>query len=109
MTTKPLRSPLTTEEARSIIAWQDNYPHDGEHNPIWAADFDRWLNDLNPWPILDVRYDAAKASNLGDQLTSDERTERVRIELENAFAAGALWQYSRGAASPDALPTEEPK
>lgn len=36
-------------------------------------------------------------SNLGDQLRPDELTERVRIELENAFAAGALWQHGQGA------------
>lgn len=50
---------------------------------------------LNPWPALDERYAAAKSANLGDQLRPEEITERVRIELENAFAAGALWQYGR--------------
>lgn len=55
------------------------------------------LCNPNPWPSLTERYAAARASNLGDQLAEAERTERVRIELENAFAAGALWQYHRSA------------
>ena len=54
-------------------------------------------NDSNPWPDLYVRHDAAKhAQTLGSQLRPDELTERVKTELENAFAAGALWQYHRG-------------
>jgi hypothetical protein len=43
MTNEPLRVPFTTDDIRSVVAWQDNYPHAGEHNDIWAAEFDRWL------------------------------------------------------------------
>ena len=56
---------------------------------------DQANHTLNPWPALNERYDAAKSANLGDQLRPEEITERVRVELENAFAAGALWQYGR--------------
>lgn len=82
---------LTTDQVRE--AYSDIW---GDHGDNREAEFNRWLNDRNPWPMLDVRYDAAKAANLGDQLRPDELTERVRIELGNAFAAGALWQYGRG-------------
>lgn len=71
-----------------------------------GAAFDRWLATLNPWPALDERYDAAKEAGLGDQLRPEELTERVRIELQNAFAAGALWQYGRGQTSASNTPKE---
>jgi hypothetical protein len=68
-----------------------------------GEEFDRWLAnheerirlEVNPYPLFDERYDAAKSATLGDQLRPDEITERVRIELENAFASGAFWQYGR--------------
>lgn len=53
----------------------------------------------NPWPALDARYAAAARAKLGDQLRPDELSERIRIELENAFATGALWQHGRGGES----------
>lgn len=49
----------------------------------------------NLWPNLDERYDAARAENLGDQLSPEELTPRIKASLENAFADGALWQYYR--------------
>lgn len=81
--------------ARAALEVQD-YPEDA---PIFRALYDAGYRSVlatNPWPALDERYDAAKESSLGSQLRPDELTERVRIELENAFAAGALWQYGRG-------------
>lgn len=56
----------------------------------------RQNNAANPWPGLTERYEAARNADLGYQLRPDEITERVRVELQNAFAAGALWQYGRG-------------
>lgn len=58
-----------------------------------------WLSDhdakVNPYPVLDARFAAAQAEPLGNQLRPDELTERVKVELGNAFAAGAMWQYNR--------------
>jgi hypothetical protein len=53
----------------------------------------------NLWPSLTDRYAAAdEYVEAGLQVSPHEVSERIAVELRNAFAAGAMWQYNRSEA-----------